>query len=222
LRKKKISIVTSETEEYSEFIDILCLILSELKEYAIPYIETIEKQAKSIISYPNIDIRGRAATIFPKIVNIVATANDQSKLSQCIKSYLSILVEAAETETDNEVVSYLLNSVEECIKGHDKTLTQEEVNQLFYKLFGIFDKVEKNRINLNKEEDNKEKEIQEKKSKPQDEDIDDNYEEEIALDNIKQGIEGAEDIITSFSDAIGSLFKTHKEFSMEIAKKNDN
>ena len=129
------------------------------------------------------------------------------------------MVEAAETETDNEVVSYLLNSVEECIKGHDKTLTQEEVNQLFYKLFGIFDKVEKNRINLNKEEDNKEKEIQEKKSKPQDEDIDDNYEEEIALDNIKQGIEGAEDIITSFSDAIGSLFKTHKEFSMEIAKK---
>ena len=219
VEKKKISIVTSETEEYSEFIDILCLILSELKEYAIPYIETIEKQAKSIISYPNIDIRGRAATIFPKIVNIVATANDQSKLSQCIKSYLSILVEAAETETDNEVVSYLLNSVEECIKGHDKTLTQEEVNQLFYKLFGIFDKVEKNRINLNKEEDNKEKEIQEKKSKPQDEDIDDNYEEEIALDNIKQGIEGAEDIITSFSDAIGSLFKTHKEFSMEIAKK---
>ena len=64
-----------------------------------------------------------------------------------------------------------------------------------------------------------EKEKLEKKSKPKDEDIDDNYEEELALDNIKQGIEGAEDIITSFSDAIGALFKTHKEFSMEIAKK---
>ena len=219
LEKKKITIVTSETEEYAEFIDILALILTELKEYSIPYIETIEKQAKSIISYPNIDIRGRAATIFPKIVNIVATTNDQAKLSQIIKNYLSILVEAAETETDNEVVSYLLNSVEDCITGHDKTLSQEEVNQLFYKLFGIFDKVEKNRINLNKEENNKENEIKEKQSKPKDEDIDDNYEEEIALDNIKQGIEGAEDIITSFSDAIGAIFKTHKEFSMEIAKK---
>ena len=219
LEKKKITIVTSETEEYSAFIDVLNLILAELKEFSISYIETIEKQAKSIISYPNVDIRGKASTIFPKIVNIIATTGDQAKLSQCIKNYLSVLVEAAESETDNEVVSYLLNSVEDCITGHDKALTQEEVNQLFYKLFSIFDKVEKNRINLNEEEGNKQKEIDEKHSKPQDEDIDDNYAEEIALDNIKQGIEGAEDIITSFSDAIGALFKTHKEFSMEIAKK---
>ena len=219
LEKKKVTIVTSETEEYSAFIDVLNLILVELKEYSIPYIDTIEKQAKSIISYPNIDIRGKASSIFPKIINIIATANDQAKLSQYIKNYLSILVEAAENEVENEVVSYLLNSVEDCITGHDSSLTQEEVNQLFFKLFAIFDKVEKNRINLNKEEGNKQKEIDEKNAKPKDEDIDDNYEEEIALDNIKQGIEGAEDIITSFSDAIGSLFKTHKQYSLVIAKK---
>ena len=54
LEKKKITIVTSETEEYSAFIDVLNLILVELKE------------AKSIISYPNVDIRGKASTIFPK------------------------------------------------------------------------------------------------------------------------------------------------------------
>ena len=219
LEKKKITLITSETEEYSIFIDLLNLILTELKEYAISFIDSVEKLAKSILSYPNIDIRGKASTIFPKIVNIVAETHDQSKLSQIIKNYLSILVGAAETETENEVVTYLLNSVEDCITGHDKALTQEEVNQLFYKLFAIFDKVEQNRINLNQEEGVKEKEILEKKSKPKDEDIDDNYEEEFALDNIKQGIEGAEDIITSFSDAIGALFKTHKEFSMEIAKK---
>ena len=92
LEKKKITIVTSETEEYSSFIDLLNLILSELKEFAIPYIDLIEKQAKSIISYPNIDIRGKAATIFPKIVNIIATAGDQAKLSQYLKNYLTILV----------------------------------------------------------------------------------------------------------------------------------
>ena len=219
LEKKKITIITSETEEYSIFIDLLNLILTELKEFSVNFIDAVEKQAKSILSYPNIDIRGKAATIFPKIVNIVATTGDQSKLSQVIKNYLSILVGAAETETENEVISYLLNSVEDCITGHDKTLTQEEVNQLFYKLFGIFDKVEKNRINLNKEEGVKEQEIIEKNKAPKDEDIDDNLEEEIALKNIKEGIEGAEDIITSFSDAIGAIFKTHKEFSMNIAKK---
>ena len=95
LEKKKISLVTIETEEYASFIDLLNLILTELKEFALPYLEMVEKQAKSIISYPNIDIRGKAATIFPKIVNIIATANDQAKLSQCLKNYLSILVGAA-------------------------------------------------------------------------------------------------------------------------------
>jgi hypothetical protein len=131
----------------------------------------VEKQAKSIISYPNIDIRGKAATIFPKIVNIIATANDQAKLSQCLKNYLSILVGAAETETENEVVSDLLQSVNDCITGHDKTLSQEEVNQLFYKLFLIFDKVEKNRISLNKEKGAKEIDYEKKKAEPKNEDI---------------------------------------------------
>ena len=219
VEKKKITIVTSETEEYASFIDLLNLFLTELKEHSISHIDTIEKQAKSIISYPNIDIRGKAATIFPKIINIIATTGDQAKLSQYLKNYLSLLVGAAETETENEVVSYLLQSVEDCITGHDKTLSQEEVNQLFYKLFAIFDKVEKNRINLNKEEGEKELELEKKHSNPKDEDIDDNYEEELALDNIKEGIEGVEDIITSFSDAMGAIFKTHKEYSMEIAKK---
>ena len=219
LEKKTISIVTSETEEYSVFIDLLNIILSELKEQASPYIEALEKRANSLIHYPNIDIRGKAATIFPKIVDIIYATGDKEKLSQVIKNYLSILVESAVKENENEVISYLLNGVEDCIKDHGKTLTQDEVNSLFYKLFAIFDKVEKNRIELNKEEDIKLQEVNEKAKEPKDEDIDDYYAEEIELDNIKQNIEGAEDIITAFSDAIGALFKTHKEFCMDIAKK---
>ena len=219
LEKKKISITTSETEEYSIFIDLLNIILTELKEYAITFIGQVEEKAKSILSYPNSEIRGKASTIFPKIVDIVATSNDQTKTSQIIKMYLPILVTAAETESENEVVSYLLNAVEDCINGHGQTLSQAEVNELFLKLFKIFDKVETNRFNLNKEESEKVKEIEKKNSLPKDDDIDDNYEEEEALDNIKEGIEGAEDIITSFSDAIGAIFKTHKNFSITIADK---
>ena len=219
LEKKTISIVTSETEEYSIFIDLLNMILTELKEQASPCIEALEKRANSLIHYPNIDIRGKAATIFPKIVDIIYSTGDKERLSQVIKNYLSILVESAVNENENEVISYLLNGVEDCIKDHGKTLTQDEVNSLFYKLFSIFDKVEKNRIELNKEEGVKIQEVNEKEKEPKDEDIDDYYAEEIELDNIKQNIEGTEDIITAFSDAIGALFKTHKEFCMNIAKK---
>lgn len=219
LEKKKISIVTSETEEYAIFIDLLNIILTELKEYAVSFIAQVEEKAKNLLSYPNSEIRGKASTIFPKIVDIVATGNNQGEVSKIIKSYLPILVTAAETETENEVVSYLLNSVEDCINGHGETLTQEEVNELFLKLFKIFDKVETNRINLNKEENEKEKQIAKKNQLPKDDEIDETFEEEEALDNIKEGIEGAEDIITSFSDAIGALFKTHKNFSITIASK---
>ena len=222
LEKKVVSIVTSETEEYSIFIDLLTMILSELKEYAVSCIETVEKRANSILNYPNIEIRGKAATIFPKIVDIIYTTGDQQRISTLIKNYLSILVEKAVNEKENEVITYLLNAVEDCIKDHGKSLTQDEVNSLFYKLFAIFDTVEKNRIQLNAEEDIKEELVKKKSSEPKDEDIDDYYDEEIELDNIKQNIEGAEDIITAFSDAIGALFKTHKEYCMEIAGKMVN
>ena len=219
LEKKTISIVTSETEEYSIFIDLLNMILSELKEHASPCIGAVEKRANDLLHYPNIDIRGKAGSIFPKIVDIIYATGDKERLSQIIKNYLSILVESAVKENENEVISYLLNAVEDCIKDHGKTLTQDEVNSLFYKLFEIFDKVEKNRIELNKEENIKLQDIDKKTKEPKDEDIDDYYDDEIELDNIKQNIEGAEDIITSFSDAVGALFKTHKEFCMDIAKK---
>ena len=222
LEKKTVSIVTSETEEYSIFIDLLNMILSELKEHAVSCIETVEKRANSILHYPNIEIRGKAATIYPKIVDIIFASGDTARLSQIIKNYLSILVEEAVKENENEVITYLLNAVEDCIKDHGKTLTKDEVNSLFYKLFAIFDKIEKNRIQLNAEEDIKEEMVKKKSSEPKDEDIDDYYDEEIELDNIKQGIEGAEEIITAFSDAIGALFKTHKEFCMDIAGKMVN
>ena len=222
LEKKTVSIVTSETEEYSIFIDLLNMILSELKEHAVSCIETVEKRANSILHYPNIEIRGKAATIYPKIVDIIFASGDTARLSQIIKNYLSILVEEAVKENENEVITYLLNAVEDCIKDHGKTLTKDEVNSLFYKLFAIFDKIEKNRIQLNAEEDIKEEMVKKKSSEPKDEDIDDYYDEEIELDNIKQGIEGAEEIITAFSDAIGALFKTHKELCMDIAGKMVN
>jgi len=219
LEKKTISIVTSETEEYSVFIDLLNMILSELKEHASPCISALEIRANSLLHYPNIEIRAKAGSIFSKIIDIIYITGDKERLTQVIKNYLSILVEAAMKENENEVITYLLNAVEDCIKDHGKTLTQDEVNSLFIKLFEIFDKVEKNRIELNKEENIKLQDIDKKAKEPKDEDIDEYYDDEIELDNIKQNIEGAEDIITSFSDAIGALFKTHKEYCMDIAKK---
>ena len=125
----------------------------------------MDKRANSILNYPNIDIRGKAASIFPKIVDIVFVSGDKERLSLVIKNYLSVLVEKAINENENEVISYLLNAVEDCIKDHGRTLTQDEVNSLFYKLFAIFDRVEKNRIQLGKEENIKIEEVNRKTSR---------------------------------------------------------
>ena len=64
--------------------------------------------------------------------------------------------------------------------------------------------------------------VKKKSTEPKDEDIDNYYDKEIQLDNFKQGTEGAEEIITTFSDEIGTLFKTHKEFCIYIAGKMVN
>ena len=51
--------------------------------------------------------------------DIVLTSGDTACLSKIIKNYLSILVEEAIKENENEVITYLLNAVEDCIKDHD-------------------------------------------------------------------------------------------------------
>ena len=218
LEKNKISLITSETEEYSIFLELLNVILTELKEYVLPFVDTAEKEIVRVLSYPNADIRKNAASVFPNLINVIQSTGDKEKLTLYMKNYISILQKASETEKENSVVSSLLDAMNDIFKEQDKILNVQEIHTLFEKLFSLFDKVEANRLLLLKEEDIAEKELHESSKIPKDEDETDE-DKAIQLNNIKDEIDEVENVITSYSDCIGAIFKSHKELSLEIAKK---
>jgi len=218
LEKNKISLITSETEEYSIFLELLNVILTELKEYVLPFVDTAEKEIVRVLSYPNADIRKNAASVFPNLINVIQSTGDKEKLTFYMKKYISILQNASETEKENSVVSSLLDAMNDIFKEQDKILNVQEIHTLFEKLFSLFDKVEANRLLLLKEEDIAEKELHESSKIPKDEDETDE-DKAIQLNNIKDEIDEVENVITSYSDCIGAIFKSHKELSLEIAKK---
>ncbi len=218
LEKNKISLMTSETEEYSIFLELLNVVLQELKEHVLPFVDIAEKEIVRVLTYPNADIRKNAASIFPNLINVIESTGDQQKLTEYMKKYISILQKASESEKENYVVSSLLDAMSDIFKDHQKILNVQEIHILFEKLFSLFDKVESNRLALLKEEDIAEKELQESSKVPKEEDESDD-DKATQLNNIKDEIDEVENVITSYSDCIGSIFKSHKELSLEIAKK---
>ena len=198
LEKTKISVITSETEEYSIFLELLNVILTELKEHVLPFVDLTEAEITRVLNYPNADIRKNAASVFPNLINVIESTGDKNKLIEYMKKYISILQSASESEKENSVVSSLLDAMSDIFKEHDKLLTVEEINTLFEKLFSLFDKVEANRLALLKEEDIAEKELEENNKKNNNNDDDESDDDKTtALNNIKDEIDEVENVITS-------------------------
>jgi uncharacterized membrane-anchored protein YjiN (DUF445 family) len=225
VERSKFLMITSETEEYSNFLEILNLCLDEFKEHFKNYpniLENLKELADKIISYPNNDIKSKASQIYPSITNVAQVVFPQN-MANIMKTFLDTLINALLKEKENEVVSNILNSICDMFDKKEKILTQNEIDSLFEKLFQIFDKVESNRIVLMNEKDEVQKEVDklpESTTKDENEDDDDSdNDKKQELEHIKDEIEEVENVITSFSDCVGAIFKTHKELSIHIAKK---
>ena len=80
LEKKTVSIVTSETEEYSIFIDLLNMILSELKEHGFWVVGTSLENSQD---YRSVDYTG-------KIVLIIG--NENNGISKLVSDNCDYLV----------------------------------------------------------------------------------------------------------------------------------
>ena len=219
IEKQKFNVNTSETEEYVIFMQIFTLILVELKEHAIPYVELTEKEGKRVLSYPNDDIRTAASKFFPTLIQIIKIGNP-NQLSMKLKEYLSILIEACKQEKQNIVLASFLDSTNNLLKDQGRLLNDTELQQLFTELFQIFDKAEETRILLLNEEKNTLKEIDESANAPKEEDdLDDRDSKLDDLEQIKDEVDQIEEVVTSFSEVVGALFKSHTDLSMPIAKK---
>ena len=223
--KVKPNLQTSETEEFTTFIEILNLILeSAPATINASQVENLYPVILSLLKYPNTDIQGEVANTFSNsIKSLIATNCEQNALHNAAKKYIADIVEQLFKESNFSLIVSLLDSIREIISSVKLFLTTPEINDLSEKLLKIFDKVEQNRIDLNKQKLKTEKEIENDKktgdNKIFSDDEEDLDSEQEAIDEIQNEIEELEEVQTSFSEFFGTLFDTHKNLTLEIVEK---
>ena len=223
--KVKPNLQTSETEEFTTFIEILNLILeSAPATINASEVENLYPVILSLLKYPNTDIQGEVANTFSNsIKSLIATNCEQNALHNAAKKYIADIVEQLFKESNFSLIVSLLDSIREIISSVKLFLTTPEINDLSEKLLKIFDKVEQNRIDLNKQKLKTQNEIENDKktgdNKIFSDDEEDLDSEQEAIDEIQDEIEELEEVQTSFSEFFGTLFDTHKNLTLEIVEK---
>ena len=223
--EKKVTLETSETEEFSTFIEILNIILENSPELCnLNQVESIYNCANSLLKYPNENIQQEIAKTFGNLVKVLfALKMDVNKIHEFSKKNIVLLVEQLNKEKDFTSIVAFLDGIREIINTTKLFLTTNEINDLCEKLLIVFNNVEKNRISLNKQKLETEKEYEEDKKKGDNkifsDDEDKDSDEEEVIEDIKDQIEELENVQSSFSDFFGTLFDTHKNLSLEIVEK---
>ena len=218
--KEKVTLTTSETEEFATFIEILNLLLQNCTDIVGSYVPAIYQQATVLLKYPNEEIQVDISETYSNLIKVLAKG-DQALLQTAAKQYIAELVTQLEKEKSFTIIVQMLDSVREIISTTKRFLTTPEINDLSAKILGVFDRVEKIRISLLKQKAETEKEVEEDKKRGDNKinsDDEDESEDEV-LEDIKDQIEELEEVSTAFNDFFGVLFDTHKELTLQIVEK---
>lgn len=220
--KQKVQVNTSETQDYAASISLLSTVIEQFGNNYIPYLEHTEKVILPLLTFEvNDEIRMEAANIISSLIEIVKKLGKVDVLHATAKNYLSLLILALEKETSNGAIACQLDAVGSLIEKVGLFLQHSEIPSLFVKLLEIFDKVEKSRLELIKRRETTaveyEKDRQEGNNKINSDDEEDDDEEEV-LEDMKKDIEEIEDVLVSIADIMGSMFKTHKELTLDIVQ----
>jgi len=223
--KEKVELKTSETEEFSTFVEILNSFLTECPElYTVDQVKNLYPIILSLLKYPNSDIKSEISKVFNNSIDILVKINiDKAVLQTTSKQYISNIVEQLLKETDYSLIVSYVDSIKEIIKSTKQFLTTNEINELSQKILEVFDKVAKGRESLIKQKNETEKEFEEEKktgdNKINSDDEDDDESQEEVMEDIKDQISELENVLTSLSDFFGALFETHKDLTLELVDK---
>ena len=223
--KDKVELKTSETEEFSLFIQILNEFLTECDTFCtLEHINALTPIALKLVQYPNTDIQSEISKTLSLIIEILSKKKENvNNIQNNSKNFISEIIAQLLQETDFVLISSFVDSIRDIIKSTKLFLTTPEINNLCQKILEVFDKVEKSRIALLKqkketeEEYEKDKKTGDGKIYSDDEDDDESKEEEV--EGIKEQIDEIENVLTAFSEFFGALFDTHKSYTLEIVDK---
>ena len=104
--KLKVELKTSETEEFSTFIEILNTFLSECPELcSIEHVQNIYPIITKLISYPNSEIKSETSKVFSNLIMILEKKNiDKNNLNTISKQYINNIVDQLKNETDHSLI----------------------------------------------------------------------------------------------------------------------
>ena len=223
--KVKTELKTSETEEFSIFIEILNTFLSDCSEFCNKdHLNSLIPISLKLLKYPNTEIQSQISKTLSNIIEILSKRNENvNELQNHSKNFISEIISQLLQENDFDLITSLCDAIKDIIEYTKLFLTTQEINNLTEKILEVFDKVEKSRIALLKQKEETEKEFEkdkktgENKIYSDDEDDDESKEEEV--ENINDKIDEIENVLTSFSEFFGVLFDTHKKYTLEVVDK---
>ena len=223
--KEKTELKTSETEEFSIFIEILNAFLTDCDDYCTKEnINTLIPIALKLVKYPNTGIQSEISKTLSSIITILSKKKEDINIIQNnSKSFISEIITQLLEETDFLLITSFIDSIKIIIQNTNLFLTTPEINNLTQKVLEVFDKVEKSRIALIKQKKETEDEYEKNKKtgdgKIYSDDEDDEQSKDEEVQGIKDQIDEIENVLTSFSEFFGVLFDTHKRFTLEIVDK---
>ena len=223
IQKSKISLSTSETEDFAGSIQLLNIIIETFAEMYSPYLEITQAKVFPLLSYEvNADVRSEASNCLPELFEIIkknsVNNGNVDYLHTNAKLYVSELGAALEKETDNSVIATFLDNIGGIVEKAGVFLITSEINILFGKLLDVFNKVELSRINLLHKKDQVEDELTKEKEAGIEKinSDDENESDDGMVEEIERDIGEIEEVLVSIADVMGSLFNTHKELTLEV------
>lgn len=220
--EKRIHLTTSETEDLSGCLEVLNIMIETFGELFLPFIDITQKTVYPLLTFEiNDDVRAEASKCLPGLIEIIKKHSTIENLHAAAKAYISHLVAALDSETDNSVIATVLDAISDIVTTTGLFLTTPEINVLFTKLLDNFDKVEKSRISLLHQKEKVEDEIIQEKQAGNDriysdDELDD---DDDFVGEIEKDIEEIEEVLVSIADTMGALFSTHKSLTLEIVNK---
>ena len=220
--ENKVELKTSETEEFTTFLETLNSFLEQCPElYNLEQIKNLYPITKKLIKYPNNDIKSETSKIYQNCINILIKINSQREIIiSTANTYIADILSQLSEETDYSVIISFLDSIRDIIKSVKEFLSTKEINELSKQIFDLFNRIEKGRKDLLKEKEEAEKEYEEEKktgdNKINSDDEDDDSSQEEVMEDIKDKIDETENVMKSISDFFGALFETHGHLTMEL------
>ncbi|KAL2239713.1 UNVERIFIED_CONTAM: Importin-5 [Sesamum indicum] len=136
LGDKRIGIKTSVLEEKATACNMLCCYADELKEGFYPWIDQVAPTLVPLLKfYFHEEVRKAAVSAMPELLRSaklavekgLAQGRNETYVKQLSDYIIPALVEALHKEPDTEICANMLDALNECLQGKDKTAEERRI-----------------------------------------------------------------------------------------------